>query len=183
MAEPETVEEEVEAETGEAKTEAKKEEAEVKETVEAEAEKMETEKEEPSTEKAEGDSMAEDPDALPSLQLAWEMIELARLIYKQRSEVNQSSLFDFINLFLLSQRSEMLKYLNVIYVLAKLASKTKATLEQLETYSSVNLFKNNIFLFMIEESLRLIIISALPIRSRSASTMPRKTLKEPETLF
>ena len=32
--------------------------------------------------------MAEDPDAIPSMQLAWEMIELARVIYKQREEVN-----------------------------------------------------------------------------------------------
>ena len=32
--------------------------------------------------------MAEDPDAIPSLQLAWEMIELARVIYKARDEVN-----------------------------------------------------------------------------------------------
>ena len=31
--------------------------------------------------------MAEDPDSIPSLQLAWEMIELARIIYKQRAEV------------------------------------------------------------------------------------------------
>ena len=31
--------------------------------------------------------MAEDPDAIPSLQLAWEMIELARVIYKARDEV------------------------------------------------------------------------------------------------
>ena len=36
----------------------------------------------------EEDSMAEDPDAIPSLQLAWEMIELARVIYKARDEVN-----------------------------------------------------------------------------------------------
>ena len=35
----------------------------------------------------EQDSMAEDPDSIPSLQLAWEMIELARIIYKQRAEV------------------------------------------------------------------------------------------------
>ena len=35
----------------------------------------------------EEDSMAEDPDAIPSLQLAWEMIELARVIYKARDEV------------------------------------------------------------------------------------------------
>ena len=32
--------------------------------------------------------MAEDPDAIPSMQLAWEMIELARVIYKQRDEVS-----------------------------------------------------------------------------------------------
>jgi len=36
--------------------------------------------------KPEEDSMAEDPDAIPSMQLAWEMIELARVIYKQREE-------------------------------------------------------------------------------------------------
>ena len=33
--------------------------------------------------------MAEDPDAIPSMQLAWEMIELARVIYKQREEVKK----------------------------------------------------------------------------------------------
>ena len=33
--------------------------------------------------------MAEDPDSIPSLQLAWEMIELARVIYKQREEVRK----------------------------------------------------------------------------------------------
>ena len=31
--------------------------------------------------------MTEDPDAIPSLQLAWEMIELSRVIYKARDEV------------------------------------------------------------------------------------------------
>jgi hypothetical protein len=37
----------------------------------------------------EQDSLAEDPDAMPSLQLAWEMIELARHIYKTREEVSE----------------------------------------------------------------------------------------------
>jgi len=48
--------------------------------------KMETtdEKKEPATE--EQDSLAEDPDSMPSLQLAWEIIELARVIFKQRPE-------------------------------------------------------------------------------------------------
>ena len=36
----------------------------------------------------EQDSIAEDPDAIPSLQLAWEMIELSRVIYKAREEVS-----------------------------------------------------------------------------------------------
>ena len=33
--------------------------------------------------------MAEDPDAIPLVQLAWGMIELARVIYKQRDEVSK----------------------------------------------------------------------------------------------
>ena len=37
--------------------------------------------------------MAEDPDAIPSMQLAWEMIELARVIYKQREKVNFQNFF------------------------------------------------------------------------------------------
>ena len=37
--------------------------------------------------------MAEDPDAIPTMQLAWEMIELARVIYKQREEVNFQNFF------------------------------------------------------------------------------------------
>ena len=44
----------------------------------------------------EEDSMAEDPDAIPSMQLAWEMIELARVIYKQREEVNKYFSIKFI---------------------------------------------------------------------------------------
>ena len=43
----------------------------------------------------EQDSIAEDPDAIPSLQLAWEMIELSRVIYKAREEV--SSFFHGLN--------------------------------------------------------------------------------------
>ena len=38
--------------------------------------------------------MAEDPDAIPSMQLAWEMIELARVIYKQREEVHFQNFFE-----------------------------------------------------------------------------------------
>ena len=37
--------------------------------------------------------MAEDPDAIPSMQLAWETIELARVIYKQREKVNFQNFF------------------------------------------------------------------------------------------
>ena len=42
--------------------------------------------------------MAEDPDAIPSMQLAWEMIELARVIYKQREEVK----IQFLNIFFIN---------------------------------------------------------------------------------
>jgi nuclear autoantigenic sperm protein len=93
MAEPETIEEEADAEkVAEKPAEEKAEsmETEKKEVVEPPStEKMDEDKpaekkdEEPSTEQ---DSLAEDPDSIPSLQLAWEMIELARIIYKQREE-------------------------------------------------------------------------------------------------
>ena len=68
--------------------------------------------------------MAEDPDAIPSMQLAWEMIELARVIYKQRDEVNKKSLkFDLVRINLVtyyfSQWSATSKYLNVIFDWAK----------------------------------------------------------------
>ena len=44
----------------------------------------------------EQDSVAEDPDAIPSLQLAWEMIELSRVIYKAREEVSLDYLVKLI---------------------------------------------------------------------------------------
>lgn len=61
----------------------------VDEKLTAVTEKMDEDKsennkeEEPSVEQ---DSLAEDPDSIPSLQLAWEMIELARVVYKKREE-------------------------------------------------------------------------------------------------
>jgi len=80
-------------ETEESKPEEKKEEGKQEEKKEAAEEPMSTDKMDTETSEAkeeptkeEQDSLAEDPDSMPSLQLAWEIIELARVIFKQREE-------------------------------------------------------------------------------------------------
>ncbi|CAG5095498.1 Oidioi.mRNA.OKI2018_I69.XSR.g14213.t2.cds [Oikopleura dioica] len=80
----------------ETKPEEKKEEAKPEESKEEpmSTDKMDTETTEakPAEEKPkepaseEQDSLAEDPDSMPSLQLAWEIIELARVIFNKRPE-------------------------------------------------------------------------------------------------
>jgi len=80
-------------ETEESKPDEKKEEGKQEEKKEAAEEPMSTDKMDTETSEAkeeptkeEQDSLAEDPDSMPSLQLAWEIIELARVIFKQREE-------------------------------------------------------------------------------------------------
>lgn len=73
-----------------------KEEKKEEKTEEKVSEPAKVEKSEPSSSKCEqskeGEEIEEDPDDISNMQLAWEMIELAKVLYKKREKGNDTSL-------------------------------------------------------------------------------------------
>jgi len=148
--------EEEKMETGDEKKEVKPEEVEKAKDTKAE-DKSEAKADDA---KPEEDSMAEDPDAIPSMQLAWEMIELARVIYKQREESMERDI----------------KISECYLRLGEIFSRMRTILGQLVTFWNVKFCKNNILINWIAESLKHIIILDQHIPLRRDTTMPRNIL-------